>query len=266
MRDIHVCIVSWRGQHSRAAALARILTEAGVKHSIIFSGSDEGVYGNLDCQCVRRDDALYWSDKFVGCLEVCDPQDIMVVVHADCDCADWPELIKKCRAAFRTMPLLAVWSPRMKGTPWRLEKTRIERIAGTGCSRVAHTDGLVFALSPEIAERMRQVDYSANVYGWGIDWLFICTAYSQNRIVVVDETIQVQHRLSRGYSSSDAYCQRDVFIRDQFTSDEIVEYNKLLLHMQSRKHLAKMLFRLERAKAWVARNMTGVASLRSNLE
>lgn len=250
MSNIHVFIISWRGQHNRAAQIANNLSGRLNKIAIVYSGPDAEILDGLDCQLIRRDDHLFWADKFRACLDHCDPQDIMLVIHADCTCDDWGQLIDKCRQAHARIEDLAVWSPKLRGTPWRLERTRMRRIEGSECTIVAQTDGLVFALSPAIAERMRSADYSENFYGLGIDWLFVCAAYARHQLAVVDESILVHHALSRGYSSKEARAQKHVFLKTQLTPDEHAAYVWLKRQMAPRKHYGKLLYRLECLKGW----------------
>ncbi|WP_221793634.1 hypothetical protein [Aquisediminimonas sediminicola] len=245
MSDIHVFIISWRGQHDRAAHIAQCLSNRLNKISIVYSGPDSGAFDGLDCQRIYRDDRLFWSDKFRACLDHCAPQEIMLVIHADCACEDWGDLLRKCRNAHASLDNMAIWSPKMRGTPWRLEKTRMERINNSDWSIVAQTDGIVFSMIPAIAQRMREADYSLNFYGLGIDWLFICAAYARNKIAVLDESVLVHHQLSRGYSSREARAQKQVFLSTQLLQEEHAAYVSLRRHMQRRKHYSKMLYWLE---------------------
>jgi hypothetical protein len=77
-------------------------------------------------------------------------------------------------------------------------------VSGTTLSVVAQPDSICFSLTKPIIERLRRVDYSANTFGWGIDWLMTCAALSQNLLVVVDEGVVVKHPESTGYSRDQA--------------------------------------------------------------
>ena len=194
---------------------------------------------------MRRDNKLFWSDKFEACLDECADNDIMLVIHADCNCDDWVEMLARCRSAFAHMKDMAIWAPRLTGTPWRLEGTRIQRIAGTKYSIVAHTDGIVFALDPALYPRMKQANYSDNLYGLGIDWLFMCAAHACGMIAITDEGVVVHHPISRGYSSKEAQAHMDTFMA-QLREDELEAYTKLNTHINRRRLYTKLLWRAER--------------------
>ena len=244
MSAIHVFIISWQGQHNRAVEIAGALRDVSDAITIVYSDPEDqtAFFGGFDTMC--RDNSLYWADKFQACLARCAANDVMLVIHADCSCDDWPQVVERCRAAFGAYADLGIWSPRLTGTPWRLERTRIRRIPGGMCSIVGQTDGLVFALSPALYRRMKQVDYSDNLYGLGIDWLFVCAAYAQGRIAIVDEGVLVRHSVARGYSSEEARAQKRAFLA-QLLPEEKDAYTRLKEHMRKGKLASKLLYWLE---------------------
>lgn len=245
MSAIHVFIISWRGQHNRAAHIAKSIDGAADNISIVYSDPDSAPEALNGHNLIHRDDSLYWADKFQACIEHCKPDEIMLVIHADCQCDDWPSVVTRCKAAFEKYADLGVWSPRLTGTPWRLERTRMRRIPDSNCSVVAQTDGIVFALSPSLYDRMKRLDYNNNLYGLGIDWLFICATYAQGKLAVVDEGILVRHCVTRGYSTEDARAQKRAFLT-QMTPDEYDAYMRLKGHMHKRRIPSKILYFFER--------------------
>lgn len=245
MSGIHIFVISWSGQHERAAAIAGSLAGQAHKLSIVYSDPN----GEPDClrpyHLLRRDDKLFWSDKFKACLDECAASDIMLIIHADCSCSDWAEMLSRCRAAFVQLENMAVWAPRLTGTPWRLEGTRMRRIAGTQYSIVAHTDGIVFALNPVLYPRMKQANYRDNLYGLGIDWLFICAAHANGMNAITDEGVTVHHPISRGYCSEEAQAHMDMFMT-QLREEELEAYIRLSTHINRRRRYTKLLWRVER--------------------
>lgn len=233
MPAIHVFIISWRGQHERAAAIARSVATSADKLSIVYSDPSGQPQSLEGLPVIERDNRLFWADKFQACLEQCAPEDIMLIIHADCLCEDWQRMVTRCKAAFAHFAELGIWTPRIIGTPWRLERTRMQRIAGSDYSIVAHTDGLVFALNPALYPRMKRADYSGNVYGLGIDWLFLCAAYARGMTAITDEAITVRHPISRGYSSANARKQKRAFL-NQMTAEEQLVYSRLRVHLRKR--------------------------------
>lgn len=247
MPPIHVFIISWRGQHERAAAIARSVAGSTNKLSIIYSDPAGRPSCLTSFPLIERRDDLYWADKFQACLEHCAAGEIMLVIHADCRCDDWPRLIARCRAGFEMVSDLGIWTPRIMGTPWRLERTRMRRISGSDYSVVAQTDGLVFALNPILYPRMKRADYSGNLYGLGIDWLFLCAAYARGMTAVTDEAITVRHPLSRGYSTNTAREQKRAFLK-QMTTEEQLAYRRLRTHMRPRKIVSTVMNWTERLR------------------
>lgn len=244
MSNLHIFIISWHGQHEKAALIANAIDGLADKLSIVSSGPEPAAFAPYKDRIIQRDDRLFWSDKFLACLFHCAPDDLMLVIHADCQCDDWSQVIERCRDAFARFDSIGIWSPRLTGTPWRLEKTRMQRLEGSECSIVAHTDGLVFALPPRIRLRMMEADYSHNLYGLGIDWMYICAAYAQGMVAIMDEAIIVRHSITRGYCSRDARQQKREFLK-QLTPDEAAAHVRLKAHMRPRKLYAKIMYKLE---------------------
>lgn len=105
--DVRVFIISWAGKHENAAAIARDLDGMRDRLAIVYSDPDPDVGPSADCSMIRRPNELFYSDKFLACLDHGDA-DLTLVLHADCSCTDWQGLVDKCLAAFRTVPKLGV--------------------------------------------------------------------------------------------------------------------------------------------------------------
>lgn len=245
MTAIHVFIISWKGQHERAAAIARSLEAHTDRLSVVYSDPGEQPACLEGHHPIRRDNDLFWADKFQACLEYCAPDEIMLLIHADCRCDDWPEIVTLCRAGFARFPDMGVWAPRLTGTPWRPERIRMKRIPGTQCCTVAQTDGLVFALSPALYPRMKQADYSGNLYGLGIDWMFVSAAYARGMTAIVDESITVHHPVTRGYSTKEARAMKHAFLL-QMPPDEQAAYKRIRIHALKRKFISNFLSKIEK--------------------
>lgn len=242
--NIHAFVISWKGKHRKASAIASALSGAVERLSIVYSDPEDdqpdAEWGTL----VRRSDALFWADKFQACLKECDDASLMLVIHADCECADWRALVMRCRVAFETVGNIGVWTPRTTGTPWRLQRTGMGRLPGGPYHRVAQTDGLVFALSPRLLPRMRRAEYSRNLFGLGIDWMFVCAAYASGLVAIADESAMVRHWISRGYSVPESRLQMRDFLA-QLTDEERKVHEHLVAHMRPAKRLSNLLYRAE---------------------
>jgi len=73
-------------------------------------------------------------------------------------------------------------------------------------------NALVFSLKRPIIERMKQARYDNNLYGWGIDWMFIAYAFQSNLLVAVDTMVHVTHPVGAGYRTQEAYAQMQTFL------------------------------------------------------
>lgn len=117
MSAIHVFIISWPDQYQRAADIAKSLDNTVDTLSIIYSDPGDPPAALNGRHLIRRDDNLFWADKFQACIEQCAPSKIMLAIHADCQCDDWPQVMTHCREAFAHYGNLGIWSPRLTGTP-----------------------------------------------------------------------------------------------------------------------------------------------------
>jgi len=215
-----IFVISWTGQHLNASEITAALDDFREDVAVVFSDQDESFVFESRCRTIRRPNHLFWADKFLACLEAC-TADRMLILHGDCQCDDWAMLVRKCDEAFARLPGLGVWAPVIKGSFYEIENTRITRLGDTPYSLVTHYDAICFALSRAIVHRMRQADYSANLYGWGISGMMIASAYSRNMLVVVDESTTVRHPAGRGYPSEEAKRQREAFLEQLSIQEKI---------------------------------------------
>lgn len=221
MLSFSIFVISWGGQHEKAISIAKSVASASDKTSIVYSDANPDLVLDVECDQIKRPNELFWGDKLKACLDACD-SDLMLVIHADCDCEDWAELARKCRSAMSNNPIIGVWAPHIDWTQYNLGRTKIYDIKSTPFAVVAQSDAIVFCLSKNVIERLRRANYEQNSYGWGTDALAIAYAYSNGMIAVVDKTIHVKHPKSRSYSTEAAYAQCREFFR-QFTMAESIQ-------------------------------------------
>ncbi|WP_136413182.1 hypothetical protein [Herbaspirillum sp. ST 5-3] len=232
MPTIHAFIISWPGRHHDAISIANQVLNKADQVSIVYSDSDPDLRLQANCNLIRRPNDLFWADKFKACLDACD-SDLMLVIHSDCQCDDWGDLIQKCLSANREIPNIGVWAPMIDYTPWSPARTNIAAVNSTSLQIVAQTDGIVFCLSQPVQERMRSASYDENLYGWGIDWMFICHSFSTDKLVVVDTSILVNHPKSSGYQREIAGNQMSKFLH-QLSAGELVQYQLLNAYIHVR--------------------------------
>lgn len=219
-------IISWKGQHEKAKQIAESISNIDKNLTIVFSDPDQNFSFNNSFNVIRRPNDLFWEDKFKSCLDVAGDDGILVV-HADCDCDNWELLVKRCNDVIHKHNDLGVWAPEIDGTPYDLSVSAIYKIKGSTLVLSALTDGIVFYISPYIINRMRQVNFGNNKFGWGIDQLFCSYAHINNKLVVIDTAAKVFHNSKiSGYDKNCALLDRNSFFK-QFLSRELIE-QKLL--------------------------------------
>jgi hypothetical protein len=245
MESLSVYIISWAGKHENAIAIAKEVLKIKRDVSIVYSDPDPELIIKAPCQLIIRHDNLFWEDKFQACLDACGDNPILVI-HADCECEDWPRLINNCIDANKKFNNIGVWAPKIDGTYFDLSVSKILKIAESNLTISALTDGIVFYLSPEIIRRMRRVEFGTNPLGWGIDLLFCTTSYLMDKLIVIDETIKVFHPKTRGYDGKEAGLLMKKFF-DQFSQSERVQCNLLRAYVEL-NHL-----KFHAKKKWYAR-------------
>jgi hypothetical protein len=224
--DVQVFIVSWKGMHGRAAGIERAVLDAGFATHVVYSDPDVNYNYPAAGEVTRLDDASYWAGKFHACVLAC-RANRMLVIHADTDCADWDRLVRRCVSTMMARPDIGVWAPRIEGAFFNLENAAIRGGREDGLVPVANTDGIVFCLARPEVERMAEADYARNTFGWGIAWLFCCSAYASGRLAVIDTVIEVRHLPGRGYDSGQALAQAMRFLVRQLRPRERVQFELL---------------------------------------
>lgn len=233
MLDLHVFIISWKGQHTKAERVANELVGVARKVSIVYSDSDPSIKIHSECQTIKTNNNLFWADKFRTCLENLDENaDNLLIIHADCECDDWPGLAKASSNAHSQYPRIGVWAPQINFTPYQLKNTLLGNFFSTPMKIVAQTDGIVFSLSRQVIRRMKTIDYSQNKYGWGIDWIFIAYTYANKLFAVVDPRVHVKHPKSQSYPKDIALNMMNEFLK-QLGPSERIQYALLSNYIYS---------------------------------
>jgi hypothetical protein len=218
--DIHIFIISWAGQHENAIQICKQVIKSSNKATLIYSDPNPEMDFDLDCTIIRRPNELFWGDKFKSCLEHAEKSPILVI-HADCQYSNWPALIQSCQNSTQKIPSIGVWSPLIDYVPWKMQTMLIANIADSPLRVVTRTDAIVFYLASPIVQRMKLANYDTNLYGWGIEWMFVCAAYAQGMITVIDSSIKVQHPNNTGYPKAEAQLQLTEFLKQLSMREEI---------------------------------------------
>jgi hypothetical protein len=226
-----IFIISWSGQHENACRIANQIEKNGNKACIVYSDPDTHFVLSTDSQVIRRPNDLFWADKFKACLDAVGSEG-MLVIHADCQCNDWSKLVDRCQDVVDKYKDIGVWAPKISGTYWHVNATKIVKLNNSDLVFSAMTDGIVFYLAPVIIDRMRRVDYTSSKFGWGIDALFCSYAHTFNKMVVIDLMINVEHpREKTGYDMNKAKKGQEIFLKN-FTFHERIKYELLLSHVR----------------------------------
>ena len=227
MTILHAYIISWKGQHQSAIAIAEVISKVADITTITYSDPDDNYTPSTESSVnfLKRSDALFWGDKFKSSLDDF-KEDLMLIIHADCTCSDWGSLVQTCKSSMERFQNIGLWAPHIDYTPHNLLRTLIGEINGTSLAIVAQTDAIVFCISKVVAERLRLASYESNVYGWGFDTMAAAFAYSNKLIAVADKSQVVTHPKSRGYPAQAAQQQCTQFL-SQLNLYESIQ-NKLL--------------------------------------
>lgn len=223
---LFVFIISWADQHKNALLIAKEVLDTSAKLTIVYSDPDPNFMIDFPCNLIKRSNDLFWEDKFKSCIDVAG-DDGVLIIHSDCYCDDWRYLVNRCRNITLKYKNIGVWAPRIEGTFFDLSVSKIYKIDNSKLAHSALTDGIIFYLSPYVINRMRQVNYGNNKFGWGIDALFCSTSHVNNKLVVIDDAVKVLHPQEiTGYDRNLANLGMREFLK-QFSHRERVEYELL---------------------------------------
>jgi len=221
-----VFIISWRDQHENANYIVETISKVSEDITIVFSDPDQNFTFNNPFNAIRRPNNLFWEDKFKSCIDASGDRGVLII-HADCFCDNWEFLVKRCKDIIQKNKDIGVWAPEIEGTHCNLSASGIVKIRDSSLVLSALTDGIVFYISPFIINRMRQINYGKNKFGWGIDGLFCSSSHVNNKLVVIDTSIKVFHNSKiRGYDGKLAQSDKNSFLK-QFLPRELVEYKLL---------------------------------------
>lgn len=233
MTSIHSFIISWEGKHANAETIAQAIKNQSDHTTIVYSDPKPDFLFDPSFESLRRPNDLMFGDKFQACLANC-KSEILLLIHADCNCEQWSSIVKKCRDAFDEFPDINVWCPLIDFTSYNIKATEISKIADSNLSIAAATDAIVVAFRSSTIDKFSTCDLDKNLHGWGIDWILACHTYASNMIAVIDRSIHVHHEKTRDYSHEIAREEMIEFL-DGLTQGEKTLYKLLKDYIKSRK-------------------------------
>lgn len=229
-KTIHAFVISWAGKHASSIGIAEAIKNHVSRTTIIYSDPDSELSLPATCETVRVSNDWFWGGKFKASLDVCE-SDLMLVIQGDVSCHDWGAATARVRQAFELNENIGVYAPVVDYSYFDLSRTLISKMGGSGLSVVALVDGIVFAISRPVADRLKQLKYDDNKYGWGILWAAVAYTYAHGLIAVLDENVTVSHPRSRGYDSAAANQQMIQFLQ-QLSLEESVHIKLLQAHIK----------------------------------
>lgn len=209
MPSVHAFVLCWPGWEAAARHIAGAL-DGRVEHLTVFYKNDTGVDESGSGEWRRIPSERFYGWQFRESLGL-NRGDVMLHVQADASFGNWPGLVARCRDAFATMPDLGVWSPNVYHSWYTPHRTRVETLQSHEVAAVTATDGVVWALSSAVTERLKRLDYSGNNLGWGLTETAAAIASTQNLSVAMDLTLEVKHPKGSGYDKAKALEQLRLF-------------------------------------------------------
>lgn len=214
-----VVVISWHGFGDRARHIAQQLNGLpGVRLRVIYSNATETPERGAG-SWLQVPNEHYFGAKFSAALPDFD-DDVLMIVQADALCEDWRGMVQRCQLRFAQRPRLGLWAPRIAYTPWLPKRVDIRLLPGENMTEVAHTDAIVLAMSREVVQRLRDLDYRENNIGWGIDWIAICHCYTRGLAVLREDELAIAHPPSRGYDSRQATAQWLAFMQQMTEAEQ----------------------------------------------
>ena len=211
-------VVSWRGMHDAAAAIASAL-DGVLDGVLVIYSNPEGAEETGAGRWIRADEADFFGRKFQRLATEIPPGASMLLIQADAGCDDWPGLARRWTDLLGRHPSIGVWTPQIDNTAYPFALTARSPWDEDGLFDVAQTDGIVLGLAPRVLDRLRGLDYGENNLGWGIDWAAMSFCATVGLSVVGDTRVQVSHPPSRGYEGDAAGRQMNAFLT-QLTPSE----------------------------------------------
>jgi glycosyltransferase involved in cell wall biosynthesis len=230
---VHVFVIAWHGVESNARHIAQSLDGLADSLTVIYSTRDgQSLTGPGKWEQVPNEE--YFGKKFQRVIDAFQG-DVCLLVHADAFHDSWADVLEKCRTAFvERRAQLGVWAPDVDHKAVPTQVARLLFLDKHGQCAVTQTDCVVCAFGSPVMDRLKQLDFSQNNLGWGIDWAAIAYAYTHHLLVVVDQTLTVKHAPGRGYASEEAQRQMVSFLK-QLTPQEQLTYRLLESYNQRKR-------------------------------
>lgn len=234
---LHTVIISWQGQEENAQHIASCVSEHTDYLSVVYSNArNETQTGPGDWHKVPND--WFYGKKFHKALQL-NQGDVHLQIQADAHSEHWPNVLRLCKHAFQSIPDVGVWTTETDYTHWETTHVALNPLpTHKQFLQVAQTDGIVWAFSKPVLNRLAQFNYEANNLGWGMDWAAVAYAYSHSLLVLRDTSVHISHPKGSGYSGNEAQVQMNEFL-EQLTPQEAATLKLLERWIDSTKQRNK---------------------------
>jgi hypothetical protein len=236
--SIHAFVFCWPGKEAGAHHIANSIADHVDYLTVLYKNDNDCTEdGPGDWRKIPNE--WFYGSQFKHSLDL-NQGSIMLHIQADAKFDHWPLIISKCKNSFDRFPNVGVWAPNVYHTVWIPEVTSICEIARNEIIAITATDGIVWALSSAVIDRLKMLDYDMNKFGWGISEAAGAFAFTNNMLVLMDLSVKVEHPKGSGYCNVEALEQVKGFI-DQLSVAERVQFNWV--------HLTKII-REKQLKKW----------------
>lgn len=168
----------------------------------------------INCECpkdppfsetkkIKKFPNIYYSGQWNETLKLL-TGDVAFILSSDIKINNKQLLMRKMERFYHKFEnKAAIYAPNVWWTPWTYNPALLEDV-GNGCKKVMSTDSMIWSLRSDLAFQVGPMDLSLNKIGWGIELLASWHAMRDNRLVVRDYSIKVQHPCSSAYDRNKA--------------------------------------------------------------
>lgn len=234
--SMHVFVLCWPGKEAAAHHIAKSI-EPCVDYLTVIYKNDTGFIETGSGEWKKISSEWFYGRQFKHSLDL-NRGHIMLHIQADARFDHWPSVIEKCKEAFDCFPNVGVWAPNVYHSVWTPDLTSIRRLRDDEILAVTMTDGIVWALSPPVINRLRMFDYDMNNFGWGICEAACAFAFTNNMLVLMDLSLKVEHPKGSGYCNVQALEQGKEFIT-QLSATERIQFDWVQITKSIREKRAK---------------------------
>ena len=225
---IHAIVFCWPGKVRDTETICASLSGHADKVTVIDASTEP--VNVRDCDWIKINPDAYFGHQFVHALRVFE-HDVLLQIQADASYPDWGRLVETCRSRFDRMPELGIWGPDIDFTTWPTQRVRLFETGDPKLVGVVQSDCIVWALKRPVVEFLKQLDYSNNNLGYGIDWAAIAYCYANKGLVIRDLSLRVLHPMGSGYNRDEAHRQMWGFL-SQMRQPERIQFALLWAYLR----------------------------------